>query len=102
MLITSHVPESWENKSKFPPNLKPLVAKLAIQAIRLDEYDEHFFNLMPYLFPYNRFTMSVGFPHLAARSPNTYRLYFFWTETYQTDYISRTCADNYRKAERVA
>ncbi|KAJ7669216.1 hypothetical protein DFH06DRAFT_1180303 [Mycena polygramma] len=50
--------ESWEQKSKFPPNLKPLLAALSIQAITLDEYDDNFFNLMPNIFPYNKFTMS--------------------------------------------
>ncbi|KAF8900482.1 hypothetical protein CPB84DRAFT_1680451 [Gymnopilus junonius] len=50
--------ESWENKGKFPPNLKPPLAKLALLAIRLDEYDDDFFSLMPTLFPYNKFTMT--------------------------------------------
>nr|GAT49465.1 predicted protein [Mycena chlorophos] len=50
--------ESWENKSKFPPNLKPLLNELALQAIRLEEYDDQFFNFMPLIFPYNRFTMT--------------------------------------------
>ncbi|KAJ6571938.1 hypothetical protein B0H19DRAFT_672550 [Mycena capillaripes] len=50
--------ESWEQKSKFPPNLKPLLAALSLQAITLDEYDDNFFNLMPNIFPYNKFTMS--------------------------------------------
>ncbi|KAJ7652209.1 hypothetical protein B0H17DRAFT_993937 [Mycena rosella] len=49
--------ESWETKSKFPPNLKPLLAALSMQAITLDEYDDQFFNLMPMIFPYNKFTM---------------------------------------------
>lgn len=49
--------ESWESKGKFPPSIKPLLASVALQAIKLDEYDEHFFNLMPTLFPYNKFTM---------------------------------------------
>ncbi|KAJ7859679.1 hypothetical protein B0H14DRAFT_2746353 [Mycena olivaceomarginata] len=50
--------ESWEQKSKFPPNLKPLLAALSLQAIMLDEYDDNFFSLMPIIFPYNKFTMS--------------------------------------------
>ncbi|KAF8883557.1 hypothetical protein BD779DRAFT_1443838, partial [Infundibulicybe gibba] len=50
--------ENWSTKGKFPPSLKPLLADLAILAIKHDEYDEHFFNLMPVLFPYNKFTMS--------------------------------------------
>ncbi|TFK33342.1 hypothetical protein BDQ12DRAFT_442036 [Crucibulum laeve] len=50
--------ESWAQKGKFPPGLKPMLAKLALKAVQLDEYDEHFFNLMPTLFPYNKFTMT--------------------------------------------
>ncbi|KAF7348463.1 hypothetical protein MVEN_01363400 [Mycena venus] len=50
--------ESWEQKSKFPPNLKPLLASLSLQAVTLDQYDDNFFNLMPTIFPYNKFTMS--------------------------------------------
>ncbi|KAF6748232.1 hypothetical protein DFP72DRAFT_820655 [Ephemerocybe angulata] len=50
--------ENWEQKGKFPPVLKPQVAQLALLAIKLDEYDDHFFNLMPVLFPYNKFTMT--------------------------------------------
>jgi hypothetical protein len=57
-LYFSHI-ESWEQKGKFPPSLKPSLANLAILAIKLDEYDDDFFALMPMLFPYNKFTMTV-------------------------------------------
>ncbi|KAJ6486620.1 hypothetical protein C8R45DRAFT_995443 [Mycena sanguinolenta] len=50
--------ESWEQKSKFPPNLKPPLAALSMLAVRLDEYDDTFFSLMPTIFPYNKFTMT--------------------------------------------
>ncbi|KAI0062963.1 hypothetical protein BV25DRAFT_1825014 [Artomyces pyxidatus] len=50
--------ESWEVKGKFPPAMKPILADVALKAIKLNEYDDNFFNLMPRLFPYNRFTMS--------------------------------------------
>lgn len=53
--------ESWETKSKFPPRLKPILAQVALKAIILGDYDDNFFNLMPRLFPYNRFTMHVRF-----------------------------------------
>ncbi|KAI0799723.1 hypothetical protein BC629DRAFT_1591877 [Irpex lacteus] len=49
--------EQWDTKGKFPPNLKPLLAQVALKAIVLGEYDDNFFNLMPRIFPYNRFTM---------------------------------------------
>jgi len=59
--------ESWEQKGKFPPSLKPPLAKLATLAIKLDEYDDDFFALMPMLFPYNKFTMTVRV-HLLFRN----------------------------------
>ncbi|KAG1733547.1 hypothetical protein EDB19DRAFT_1880057 [Suillus lakei] len=50
--------ESWDVKGKFPPLVKPILADVALKAVNLGEYDEDFFNLMPVLFPYNRFTMT--------------------------------------------
>ncbi|EPQ56020.1 hypothetical protein GLOTRDRAFT_76241 [Gloeophyllum trabeum ATCC 11539] len=50
--------ESWDVKGKFPPAIKPILAQVAIKAIQLDEYDDNFFNLLPQIFPYNRFTMA--------------------------------------------
>ncbi|OJA12665.1 hypothetical protein AZE42_08819 [Rhizopogon vesiculosus] len=50
--------ESWDVKGKFPPSIKPVLADVALKAVNLGEYDEDFFNLMPVLFPYNRFTMT--------------------------------------------
>ena len=35
-----------------------MLTDLALLAIRLDEYDDAFFALMPQLFPYNKFTMT--------------------------------------------
>lgn len=51
--------ENWETKGKFPPSLKPVLAQVALKAVILGEYDDNFFNLMPRLFPYNKFTMTV-------------------------------------------
>ncbi|GAB1526477.1 hypothetical protein RhiTH_009644 [Rhizoctonia solani] len=48
---------SWENKAKFPPNLKPRLTTVALEALKLGEYNENFFNYLPKIFPYNRFTM---------------------------------------------
>ncbi|KAJ8590552.1 hypothetical protein M405DRAFT_766097 [Rhizopogon salebrosus TDB-379] len=50
--------ESWDTKGKFPPSIKPVLADVALKAVNLGEYDDDFFNLMPVLFPYNRFTMT--------------------------------------------
>ncbi|PCH39692.1 hypothetical protein WOLCODRAFT_129469 [Wolfiporia cocos MD-104 SS10] len=50
--------ENWDVKGKFPPALKPLLAQVALKAVMLGEYDDNFFNLMPRLFPYNKFTMT--------------------------------------------
>ncbi len=51
--------EDWGQKGKFPPSIKPLLNSIAVQAIKLDQYDDYFFALMPELFPYNKFTMTV-------------------------------------------
>jgi hypothetical protein len=51
--------ENWEPKGKFPPGIRPILADVALKAIKLNEYNDNFFNLMPRIFPYNRFTMSV-------------------------------------------
>ncbi|KAI0263287.1 hypothetical protein BC834DRAFT_924981 [Gloeopeniophorella convolvens] len=50
--------ESWEPKGKFPPGIRPVLGAVALKAILLNEYNDNFFNLMPRIFPYNRFTMS--------------------------------------------
>ena len=51
--------ENWEPKGKFPPGIRPVLGAIALKAIMLNEYNDNFFNLMPRIFPYNRFTMSV-------------------------------------------
>jgi hypothetical protein len=56
-LTSSARTESFVPKNKFPPSLKPPLIEAALQAIKNDEYDDNFFNLMPEIFPYNRFTM---------------------------------------------
>ncbi|KII84232.1 hypothetical protein PLICRDRAFT_46617 [Plicaturopsis crispa FD-325 SS-3] len=50
--------ESWESKGKFPPSIKPILGRVALRAVELNEYGERFFALMPSLFPYNKFTMT--------------------------------------------
>ena len=52
--------EDWSLKGKFPSGIKPLLTKVALKAIMLNQYDDNFFNYMPDLFPYNRFTMSAS------------------------------------------
>lgn len=47
-------------KGKFPPALKPPLQQLAKQAIIQGEYNDAFFLRMPQIFPYNKFTMTVG------------------------------------------
>ncbi|TIA89100.1 hypothetical protein E3P99_02243 [Wallemia hederae] len=50
--------EDFEQKTKFPQSLKDPLKRTAEIAIQLEQYDEtHFFNRLPRLFPYNRFTM---------------------------------------------
>ena len=48
---------SFEQKGKFPPELKPRLTSCAVRAIQLNEYGDNFFNRLPRLFPYNRYTM---------------------------------------------
>ncbi len=63
----SYLAESWEPKGKFPPGIRPTLGAVALKAIKLDEYNDNFFNLMPRIFPYNRFTMSVRIVPLLPR-----------------------------------
>lgn len=63
--------ESWDVKGKFPPGIKPILADVALKAVKLGEYDEDFFSLMPVLFPYNKFTMTVCLPSFVVRSKGT-------------------------------
>jgi hypothetical protein len=58
--------DSWENKAKFPPNLKPRLTAVALEALKLGEYNENFFNYLPKIFPYNRFTMLVSLSYDVA------------------------------------
>lgn len=50
--------ESFQVKARFPPSLRPPLRKAARLALELGEYTDNFFNYLPQLFPYNRFTMS--------------------------------------------
>lgn len=61
-----------------------MLAQVALKAVVLGEYDDNFFNLMPKIFPYNRYTISVSYsltftiPHLRI-----------FIETYQTSDLER-------------
>ncbi|EJD04822.1 uncharacterized protein FOMMEDRAFT_18547 [Fomitiporia mediterranea MF3/22] len=50
--------ESFDQKGKFPPSLKPVLARVALKAIHVGEYNDMFFALMPKLFIYNKYTMT--------------------------------------------
>lgn len=50
--------EDFSVRSKFPMSLRPPLRKAARVALELGEYNENFFNYLPAIFPYNRFTMS--------------------------------------------
>ncbi|KAN0061295.1 hypothetical protein ACQY0O_006141 [Thecaphora frezii] len=63
--------ESFAVKTKFPPTLKPPLIETAKLAVELGEYNDNFFNYLPTIFPYNRFTMMKltkreFFPHHIA------------------------------------
>jgi hypothetical protein len=47
-------------KAKFPQQLRAPLAATAIKAVELEEYGDAFFKQLPEIFPYNKFTMTVG------------------------------------------
>ncbi|KZO91633.1 hypothetical protein CALVIDRAFT_568079 [Calocera viscosa TUFC12733] len=49
--------ESFEQKGKFPQNLKPTLERVSLFALKNGEYGDNYFNVMPKIFPYNRYTM---------------------------------------------
>ncbi|KDQ11246.1 hypothetical protein BOTBODRAFT_35546 [Botryobasidium botryosum FD-172 SS1] len=49
--------EPFEVKTKFPPALKEPLAEVAMCAVRVGNYGDPFFDYLPKIFPYNRFTM---------------------------------------------
>jgi len=57
MLVTQE-DAAFAIRGKFPHHIKPILQQVALKAIVLDEYDENFFNAMPGIFPYNKFTMT--------------------------------------------
>jgi len=89
--------ENWSQKGKFPPTIKPALAQLALKAIRLNEYDDYFFNLLPQLFPYNKFTMSVCLDRSPSYSADTFPI-----ETREENDIRGTCGDSAGESRRTA
>ena len=63
---------SFAVKTKFPPELKPPLIDTAKLAVELDEYNDNFFNYLPSIFPYNRFTMMVRRSFLTLLTPETH------------------------------
>jgi len=49
--------EPFEVKTKFPPGLKEPLAEVAMCAVKVGNYGDSFFDYLPKIFPYNRFTM---------------------------------------------
>ncbi|KAG8925340.1 hypothetical protein FRC02_009733 [Tulasnella sp. 418] len=46
----------WE-RGKFPQNLKASLVEVATLALKIGDYNDSFFDYLPLIFPYNRFTM---------------------------------------------
>jgi hypothetical protein len=67
--------------------------------VNLGEYDDDFFNLMPVLFPYNRFTMTVRLRHWMRFDYNAHCLV---TETHQAHHLHRPPQDSDRQTGRAA
>jgi hypothetical protein len=59
-ILALYSPASWVTRGKFPPEVKPILASVALEAIKHGDYGDKFFQLMPALFPYNKFTMTVS------------------------------------------
>ena len=94
-IVLTRSPESWV-KGKFPPTLKPTLAQVALKAVVLGEYDDNFFNLMPKIFPYNRYTLSVNDSSQIYLYPLT-----TFPETYQTPNLERPYYHSYGTAKRT-
>lgn len=77
----------WTNKGKFPPHLRPIVLEVAKTAIQTECFTPPFFDRMPAIFPYNKYTITVRH-HLALffKSSELVKLTSplpFLAETYQ-------------------
>lgn len=94
-VVSTYPSESWV-KGKFPPALKPTLAQVALKAVVLGEYDDNFFNFMPKIFPYNRYTLSVNDSPLVCFHALT-----SFTEAYQTPHLERTCYHSHGTAKRT-
>lgn len=51
--------DDFSVKAKFPPDLRPVVEQTAKVALETGCYGDGFFDQMPKIFPYNRYTMMV-------------------------------------------
>ena len=95
VVVSIQLPESWV-KGKFPPGLKPMLAQVALKAVVLGDYDDNFFNLMPKIFPYNRYTLSVN-DSLARVAAYLQVL----IETYQTSDLEGSYNHSYGTTKRI-
>ncbi|RHZ82155.1 hypothetical protein Glove_113g11 [Diversispora epigaea] len=50
--------ESFEVKSKFPPNLKNPLTDILVKAYELNQFNENLFKILTNMLPYNKFTIT--------------------------------------------
>ncbi|CAH1767300.1 2691_t:CDS:10, partial [Entrophospora sp. SA101] len=50
--------ESFQNKSRFPESLKPILVKLLSKAYELGGFNENLFKMLTNILPYNKFTIT--------------------------------------------
>lgn len=52
--------ETFEIKSRFPPNLKPPLMEILTAAYERSQFNENLFKILTNILPYNKFTVTVG------------------------------------------
>lgn len=58
--------ESWKDKKRFPPALiDPMIHAIGV-AIETESFNEKFFDALPFVINYNRFTMKVSLGYFFA------------------------------------
>jgi hypothetical protein len=71
-----------------------MLAQVALKAVVLGEYDDSFFNFMPKIFPYNRYTLSVTIPFTLVAP-----LLQFSVETHQASDLEGPYQHSHRTAK---
>ncbi|CAJ0913841.1 5326_t:CDS:10, partial [Entrophospora sp. SA101] len=57
-MVDAYFSESFQNKSRFPESLKPILVKLLSKAYELGGFNENLFKMLTNILPYNKFTIT--------------------------------------------